>query len=82
MPSSIRSYAYVTFNGLRYGSSMKYGGQAYRHGYVQGRRPVQIALILHVRHTRRNMAALDHTCAVVRRFVQDPDAPRMPWYLQ
>jgi hypothetical protein len=82
MPFSIHSYSYVTFNGLRYGSGMKHGGQAYHHGYIQGCQPVQIALILYINHIRRDKPNLSHTCAVVQRYMQDSDTPSMPWDLQ
>lgn len=81
---SVRAYCTVTFKGLTYGSEYKYGGRAHRHAYIDGRQPVRIAVILHITHTRRDpsLPKLEHTCAIVRKFVRDPDTPAMPWDLQ
>ena len=81
--SSVRAYNYVTFNGLRYGSSIFRGGKPYRHAYILNRHPVRIAAILHIKHKRLNntLPELEHTCAIVQRFKADPDTPVMPWDL-
>ena len=81
---SVRAYSTATFNGLQYGSDYKPGGFPYRHGYIEGRDAVRIAVILHIKHTRQDarLPPLEHTCAIVRRFVQDPEKPVMPWDLQ
>lgn len=78
----VRVYPTVTFNGLTYGSEYKTGGKLYRHAYIDGRIAVRTAVILHVKHTRRNLPPLEHTCAIVRHFVVDPHTPAMPWDLQ
>ena len=81
---SVCAYDYVTFNGLRYGSDLKHNGRKYRHAYTNGRDPLRIAIILHIKHERANrqLPALEHTCAIIQRFVQDPRTPNMPWDLQ
>ncbi|KAI0091372.1 hypothetical protein BDY19DRAFT_701101 [Irpex rosettiformis] len=81
--SSIRAYRYVTFNGLQYGSGIKHGGFPYCHGYIEGHVPVRIAVILRVKHIRpnANLPPLEHTCAIVQRFVRHPNTPSMPWDL-
>ncbi|KAI0092819.1 hypothetical protein BDY19DRAFT_903565 [Irpex rosettiformis] len=81
---SVRSYDYVTFNGLRYGSSIKNAGRKYRNAYIDMRQPVRIILVLRIKHVRNDadLPPLEHTCAIVQRFVRDPHTPAMPWDLQ
>lgn len=84
LETAIRACSSVDYGGIKYGSSIKHGGRPYRHAYLENRTAARIAVILEVTHYRPDplLPPLKHTCAVVQRFVRDPDLPVMPWYLQ
>ncbi|KAH9932536.1 uncharacterized protein B0H18DRAFT_903868, partial [Fomitopsis serialis] len=78
---NIPSYSNILVDGLRYGAYDTHRGRNSCYAYIDGRVPVRITHIFHVRHSRRDrsLAALECTCAVVQRFVYDEDIPDMPW---
>lgn len=81
---SLKSYAFITVNGLRYGVTNKHRGHGYRHAYIYGRQPVQIYFILSYTHERQDptLPALEDTFALVKRFILPDDMPVVPWHLR
>ncbi|KAI0685058.1 hypothetical protein BC835DRAFT_1291206 [Cytidiella melzeri] len=82
--TSVKSYTYVTVDGLRYRAATKQRGHPHQLAYINGREPVQIEWILAILHVRNDstLPAAEHTCAVVRRFVHHANTPEMPWDLR
>lgn len=78
---SVQEITYVKVRGLRYGATHRQRGQKFRFAYIEGRNPVRIAWIYHIKHRRRDptLPPLEHTCALIQRFQRDDRIPSMPW---
>ncbi|KAI0314173.1 hypothetical protein OF83DRAFT_469510 [Amylostereum chailletii] len=79
--TAARSFSHALVGGLRFGACTAHRGRGTSYAYMDGRVPVQIQYIIRVTHPRQDTAApdLQASFAVVRRFVQDPSLPHMPW---
>lgn len=78
----VRSYAYVTVAGVRYGAAAAHRGRNYRYAYINGRDAVQIERLLRVSHISPTNQEIHAHLAVVRPFLGTDLAARMPWIHQ
>ena len=75
----VSSYAYVIVGGIRYGAASRHQGLRYKYGYIEGRIPVRIAYIFHVKHPTRGAIQSSPNLSIhVRRFTVSSPPTKPP----
>lgn len=75
----VRSYTHIHVMGVCYGVTLNHRGKSWRYAYIEGRVPVRIIFLFHVKQERNNAPPLEHTLAVVQRFKECEDDLNLPW---
>jgi hypothetical protein len=73
----VRNHSYVEFDGIRYGAHEHTSGKGYCYGYIDGRYPVRIERVLHIKIPGE--AELQCICIMVRPFQAPQVESEFPW---